>query len=81
METNQIIEKLTEIFRDVFAEPELTISEEMTAADVERWDSLTNMQMITEVENQFGIKFKLKDLRKLNRVGDLIDTIAARLAE
>lgn len=81
METNQIIEKLTEIFRDVFAEPELIISEEMTAADVERWDSLTNMQMITEVENQFGIKFKLKDLRKLNRVGDLIDTIAARLAE
>lgn len=81
MEKNQIIEKLTEIFRDVFAEPELIISEEMTAADVERWDSLTNMQMITEVENQFGIKFKLKDLRKLNRVGDLIDTIAARLAE
>ena len=81
METNQIIEKLTEIFRDVFSEPELIISEEMTAADVERWDSLTNMQMITEVENQFGIKFKLKDLRKLNRVGDLIDTIAARLAE
>lgn len=81
MEKNQIIEKLTEIFRDVFAESELTISEEMTAADVERWDSLTNMQMITEVENQFGIKFKLKDLRKLNRVGDLIDTIAVRLAE
>lgn len=81
MEKNQIIEKLTEIFRDVFAESELTISEEMTAADVERWDSLTNMQMITEVENQFGIKFKLKDLRKLNRVGDLIDTIVVRLAE
>lgn len=81
MERNQIIERLTDIFRDVFAESELTLTDEMTAADVERWDSLTNMQMITEVENQFGIKFKLKDLRKLNKVGDLIDTIAVRLAE
>lgn len=81
MERTQIIEKLTAIFRQIFTDDTLVLTDEMTANDVERWDSLTHMLMITEVENQFGIKFKLKDLKKLNRVGDLIAVVEARLAD
>lgn len=81
MERTQIIEKLTAIFRQIFRDDTLVLTDEMTANDVERWDSLTHMLMITEVENQFGIKFKLKDLKKLNRVGDLIVVVEARLAD
>ena len=81
MERTQIIEKLTAIFRQIFTDDTLVLTDEMTANDVERWDSLTHVLMITEVENQFGIKFKLKDLKKLNRVGDLIAVVEARLAD
>ena len=52
----------------------------MTAADVENWDSLTHMLMITRVEEVFGIKFKLKELNKLKMVGDLISTIEVKLS-
>ena len=51
----------------------------MTANDVENWDSLTHMLMITKVEEVFGVKFKLKELNKLKQVGDIIDIIASKI--
>lgn len=78
MERNEIIEKLTPIFRQVFSEESLVLNDEMTANDVENWDSLTHMQMVTAVEKAFAIKFKLKDLNKMKKVGDLIAVIASK---
>lgn len=79
MDREEIIEKLTPIFREVFSEPGLTLTDELSANDVEKWDSLTHMLMITAVENQFGIKFKLKELNKMKKVGDLVSIIGSKL--
>lgn len=79
MDKNVIIEKLSAIFHDVFNDNNIVLQEEMTANDVENWDSLTHMLMITKVEEVFGIKFKLKELNKLKKVGDLINTIDSKL--
>ena len=79
MDRNEVIEKLSPIFREVFNEPNLELKDGMTAADVENWDSLTHMLMITKVEETFGIKFKLRELNKLKNVGDLCNTIAEKL--
>lgn len=79
MERTAIIEKLTAVFHEVFNDNNIVLSDEMTAKDVENWDSLTHMLMITKVEETFGIKFKLKELNKLKMVGDLINTIETKL--
>ena len=79
MNRNEIIEKLTVIFHEVFNDNAIVLRDDMTAKDVERWDSLTHMLMITKVEETFGIKFKLKELNKLKMVGDLISTIETKL--
>lgn len=79
MERQVIIEKITEIFREVFGDNNIVITDEMTAADVENWDSLTHMQMITMVEDKLGIKFKLKELNRLKKVGDLISIVESKL--
>lgn len=79
MERNEVIEKLTTIFREVFNDNNLVINDGMTANDVENWDSLTHMLMITKVEEVFGIKFKLKELNKLKRVGDLVMCVESKL--
>jgi len=79
MERELIIEKLTSIFHDVFGDNSIVLRDDMTAADVENWDSLTHMLMITKVEEVFGIKFKLKELNKLKMVGDLITIIESKL--
>lgn len=79
MEKSEIIEKLTPVFHEVFSDNTIVLRDDMTAADVENWDSLTHMLMITKVEEVFGIRFKLRELNKLKNVGDLCDTVLAKL--
>lgn len=79
MERNLIIERLTLIFHETFSDSNIVLRDDMTAKDVEKWDSLTHMMMISKVEEVFGIKFKLKELNKLKQVGDLIAIIESKL--
>jgi len=81
MKESVIVEKLTPIFRKVFNDETIVLSNELTANDVSNWDSLTHMLMIGQVENSFSIKFKLKELGKLNNVGSLIQLIESKLAK
>lgn len=81
MEKIKIIEKLTLIFRGIFKQNNLELTDAMTANDVDGWDSLTHMLLISEVEDVFNLKFKLKDLNKMKNVGDMITIIETRLAE
>lgn len=80
MTQEEIKEKLTPIFRQTFSDQTLVLTDDLSANDVERWDSLTHMQLVSNVEDQFGIKFKLKDLNKLKKVGDLVAIIESKLA-
>lgn len=78
MNRNEIIEKLTEVFHEVFNDNNIVLRDDMTAQDVENWDSLTHMLMITKVEEVFGIKFKLKELNKLKQVGDIVSLVVEK---
>lgn len=79
MEREEIVQKLTPVFRKVFGDTSLEINDEITARDVENWDSLSHMLLISEVENEFGIKFKLKELNKMVNVGAMIAIINSKL--
>jgi acyl carrier protein len=79
MEPSVIFEKLTPIFRKVFNDEAIVLSKDLTANEVANWDSLTHMLMIGEVENSFSVKFKLKELGKLDNVGSLIELIEFKL--
>ena len=79
MEKTEIISKLTEIFQKVFNDDSLVLSNKLTANDIDRWDSLSHMILITEIEKSYSIKFRLKDLNKMKNVGDMIDIIATKL--
>jgi len=79
MEKEIIINRLTPLFRRVFSDQLLVVTEVLSAQDVENWDSLTHMLLISEVESEFAIKFKLKDLNKMANVGDMIAIIESKL--
>jgi acyl carrier protein len=70
---------LTGIFRKVFSNDSMIITNELTANDVDNWDSLSHMILITEIEKDFSIRFKLKDLNKMRNVGDMIDLIVSKV--
>lgn len=79
MEKSLIIEKLTTIFRSVFNDNEIILRDDLTANDVANWDSLTHMLMIGEVEKTFSVKFKLRELGKLDDVKGLIHLIENKI--
>lgn len=79
MEEKVIISNLEKIFREVFSNGSLVISRGMSASDVEGWNSLNHMILVSEIEKAFAIRFKLKDLNKMHNVGDMIDIIVSKL--
>lgn len=74
------LENLNQIFQMVFDDNSLQIRTDMTANDVDGWDSLSHVNLITTVEAKFGIRFTQKELLKQRNVGDLINDIERKLA-
>ena len=74
----EITGELKSVFQKVLEENDIIITREMTAQDIEKWDSLRHIQLISEVEKTFRIKFKLREVLSMKNVGDLIDLIHAK---
>lgn len=76
--TEQIYEKLEIIFRDLFDDDSIKLSAETTADDIEDWDSLEHINMISAVENEFSMKFAMKEVSTMKNVGEMVDIIISR---
>lgn len=70
-----IQQRLTSVFRDVFDDDTLILRPDLTADDVENWDSLTHIDMITAVEREFAIRFTTGDISSMKNVDDLMALI------
>ncbi|MEM7774057.1 MAG: acyl carrier protein [Pseudomonadota bacterium] len=81
LETTKIYERLTPIFRDVFDDDDVTPNEEMTAADVSAWDSLSNIRLVVAVEEEFRIQFSTGEVAGLKNVGEFVRVIQSRASE
>lgn len=69
-----------EILREVLDDDEIVLSRETSAADVEGWDSLAHVSLITKVESRFGVRFRVSEVAELRNVGELLDLIARETA-
>ena len=78
MEPDIVKPRLNQVFRDIFDDPSLEITESTTADDVEAWDSLTHIDLIVQVEAEFKIKLSTGEVRNLKNVGDFIALIAKK---
>ena len=74
MTREEIFEGLNEVFSDVFDE-DIVVNENTTADDIEDWDSLMHITLISAVEDEFDMKFDMKDIVNLKNVGDMVDII------
>jgi acyl carrier protein len=78
MDDQQIYAELTGVFQDVFDEDAIDITPELSAKDVDGWDSLTHIRLILTIEKTFKIKFTTSEIGKLENVGELVALIKAR---
>lgn len=75
MSREEVYEKLTEVFIDVFDDEDIVIGDETVSTDIDGWDSLMHITLIGVIEDEFSIKFNMDDLPKMKNVGTMVDMI------
>jgi acyl carrier protein len=78
MERSEISSQTYAIVVRILKHDRFEMHDELTAAMVEGWDSLTHMTIISTIEKEFNIQFKLKDLNKLKNMGSLLDLVQSK---
>lgn len=79
MNRTEILEKLNEVFRDVFDNNDIVVTEQTNANDIEEWDSLIHITLISAVEDEFDVSFDMKTVVSMKNVGDMIDAIEEQI--
>lgn len=79
MNQNEVLEKITEIIRDVFDNDELEITRDTVAKDVEGWDSINHLHLMYEIEDEFDITFTMGEVQSFSNVGELVDSVVKHL--
>ena len=80
LQPDEIQQKLTGIFRDLFDDDDLEATPDLSAKDVDEWDSLNHVRLILTVEREFKIKFAASEVTSMKNVGDMIRLISAKTA-
>lgn len=79
MSRERIFEELNQIFRNVFMDDSIELTPETYSADIEDWDSLMQIVLLSEVEKTFGFKFEAKEASSMKNVGEMADIIEKRI--
>lgn len=74
----ELLERLNNVFRDVFDDDDIVVDENTTADDIEDWDSIEHITLIGAVEDEFGMRFKMGEVSGMQDVGEMISIIKSR---
>ena len=80
MEKEAIYTKLSEILREVFDDDELVARPDLTADQVDGWDSFAHLRLITTVERSFQVRFTAAQVSALKNVGELAELVQSKSA-
>lgn len=70
---------LEKVFREVFDDSEIILVDEMTADDIEEWDSLMHIELLLAIEKRFNVTFKTEEVMLIQTVGQFIDYLMIKL--
>lgn len=79
MTREEVFEGLNEVFRDIFDDEGIVVTDETTADDIEDWDSLEHINLIVAVEDHFDMKFNMGEVSTMKNVGEMADIILSRV--
>jgi len=79
MTNAEILQTVATIIREVLELPNLIVTHETSAVDVDEWDSMTHIQLIGAIEGKFKVRFALGELQALKNVNDMIELIQKKL--
>ena len=79
MTREEIFKNVLNIFRDIFDDDDLIIKNETSADDIDEWDSLNHINLVSVIEAECNIKFALGELEGLNNVGAMVDLMEKKI--
>lgn len=80
MKRDEIFERLTPVFHEVFDDDDIVLSDGMSADDVDEWDSLSHIRLVVAVEEVFSLRFDASEVVELENVGQFVSLIASKSA-
>lgn len=78
MTKEQAMERLTQVFRDVFDDDDIVLTDTTSAKDIEDWDSLEHINLIAAVEKTFKMRFTMKEVSGMKNVGEMAQIVCQR---
>ena len=78
MTQTEVIARLQPIFDDLFME-KVNLTPQLTAAEVEEWDSLIQISLLLAVEKAFNIRFRVSKIKAAKNVNEFADLIVRRV--
>ncbi|MDF0494636.1 acyl carrier protein [Bradyrhizobium yuanmingense] len=78
MKQAEVLAKLQEVFDGIFLE-KVAAEPELSAADVEEWDSLMQISLVIAVEQKFGVRFRVGEVEAARNLGEFAELIAERM--
>ncbi len=78
MTREYVYEKMNAIFRNVFDDEDIVLSDETNAEDIDDWDSLEQINLIVAIENEFEMVFDMNEIADLANVGEMVDLILSK---
>ena len=78
MDGREIFARLNKVFQEVFDDPSIRLTPQTTADDIEDWDSLEHITLISAVEREFRMKFKMGEISSMKNVGEMAAIIQER---
>ena len=79
MTREEVFNGVQDIFRDIFDENELIISDTTSSDEIEDWDSLNHINLVSAIEKEFEIRFSLGELMTLKDVGAMVDLMLEKI--
>lgn len=79
--TEEVLSEVNEIFIDVLDDRDLAVDRSTTAQDIDEWDSLNHILLVTAIEKHFKIRFTTEEIEKYKNVGEMCDGIQEKMAK
>jgi len=75
------LKTLETIFRELFLDDSIRLTETSSPADIDEWDSMAHVTLLSMVERAFGVRFTAEDMGSIQDVSGLLQTLHARGAK
>ena len=75
MTREEVFQRLTNVFREVFDDEDIELMETTTAEDIEDWDSFEHINLVVAVEEEFSFKIPMGKVVTMKDVGEMVDII------